>query len=106
MCSRRARPPASPTISRPTAPRSKRFCKVGQASWPVPRDYRELCLEVDLNCQLNDSRVGRSVNATEVSVVSSYIGIVKLRVVEDVEELAAKLHPDVFMRLERVEILA
>src|ERR1035441_1138935 len=60
--------------------------------------------EKELQRQLDDPRVGRSVNASEVPVVPGYVRIVKLRVVENVKKLSAKLEPQVF-RLERVEVL-
>ena len=61
--------------------------------------------EKELQGQLDDPRVGRSVNTSEVSVVPGYVGIVELRVVEDVEEFSAKLEAYVFTRPEWVEVL-
>ena len=61
--------------------------------------------EKELQRQLDDSGIGRSVNASEVPIVSGYVGIVELRVIEYVEELSPKLESQVFMRLEREEVL-
>ena len=61
--------------------------------------------EKDLHCQLDDAWVAGAVDSSEVSVVSGHVGIVKERMVEDVEKLSADLEVDVFVGLERVEVL-